>query len=521
MDKLKQQIEEAVNIFKSGNLPKAEEISRSLIKSNPKVAFLYNLIGLILSQSGKTDEAIKYYEKGLEIDPKFAMIYNNLGLIFYNKGPNNYKKAEDYYKKSIETNKDIPEPHTNLGNLYSTLGKINEAISNHKKAIKLNPNFQYAYLNLSNILVSIGDFKEAKKYLNEVIKINSNFYVAHRSLSRINKYTKDDEHLKILKKLYKNISSSDEDGKMNVAFALGKACEDIKDFDKSFFYYSNANSFFRKKINFSIKEEENKFQDIKDIYDKDLFNKFKESGYKDSKPIFIVGMPRSGTTLIEQIISSHSEVFGADEIEFIPNLLKKYFKNHDLRLFFSDETITNQDQLKKIGSEYQENIKIISNNSNRSTDKLPNNFQSIGFIKLILPNSKIIHCNRNPKDTIFSIFKHHFPGGKINFAYNLDETVQYYNLYNDLMKYWNKLFPEFIYNIDYEKLISNSENEIRKLINFCDLKWEEDCLNYHNNKRLIRTASNTQARMKIYNTSINNWKNYENSLSKFFSNIKN
>ena len=184
------------------------------------------------------------------------------------------------------------------------------------------------------------------------------------------------------------------------------------------------------------------------------------------------------------------------------------------------ETITNQDQLKKIGSEYQENIKIISNNSNRSTDKLPNNFQSIGFIKLILPNSKIIHCNRNPKDTIFSIFKHHFPGGKINFAYNLDETVQYYNLYNDLMKYWNKLFPEFIYNIDYEKLISNSENEIRKLINFCDLKWEEDCLNYHNNKRLIRTASNTQARMKIYNTSINNWKNYENSLSKFFSNIK-
>ena len=120
-------------------------------------------------------------------------------------------------------------------------------------------------------------------------------------------------------------------------------------------------------------------EDIKDIYDKDLFNKFKESGYKDSKPIFIVGMPRSGTTLIEQIISSHSEVFGADEIEFIPNLLKKYFKNHDLRLFFSDETFTNQDQLKKIGSEYQENIKIISNNSNRSTDKLPNNFQSIGF----------------------------------------------------------------------------------------------------------------------------------------------
>ena len=154
----------------------------------------------------------------------------------------------------------------------------------------------------------------------------------------------------------------------------------------------------------------------------------------------------------------------------------------------------------------------LSMSSERSTDKLPENFLSIGFIKLILPNSKIVHCYRNPRDNCISIFKSHFPGGKVKFAYNFTETIHYYNLYSDLMKHWNNLFPEFIYNIEYEKLINNSENEIKKLIKACDLNWDEACLNFDKNKRPIRTASDTQARSKIYNSSLNTWKNYEKYL---------
>jgi len=521
MNKLKQQIEDTVNIFKSGDLSKAERLSKDLLKSNPQMVFLYNLVGLILAQDKKIDEAIEYYERGLKIDPNFAMIYNNLGLIFYNKGSyENYKKAEKYYIKSLEKNNKIPEPHTNLGNLYNVLGRIEEAIKCHKEAIKINPNFYYAYLNLSNIFVSIGNFSEAKNYLNDAIKINPTFYVAHRLISRINKYTENDKHLKTLQNLYNDIKPDNMEGKMNLAFALGKAFEDIKKFDESFTYYDNANLLFRKRVNYSIKEEKNKFNDIKQIFDETLFTKFNNCGFKAIKPIFIVGMPRSGTTLIEQIISSHSEVFGADEIEFIPQLLKKHFKGHDLRLFFSDDTILNDTQLRIMGSEYNDKIKLISKNSKRTTDKFPNNFTSIGFIKLILPNSKIINCMRNPKDTIFSIFKHHFPSEKINFAYNLEEITEYYNLYKDLMDHWNKILPEFIYNIQYENLISNSESEIKKLIKFCDLSWEDKCLNFHNNKRPIHTASSTQARQKIYKTSIDYWKNYKKHLDNFFLNIK-
>ena len=163
----------------------------------------------------------------------------------------------------------------------------------------------------------------------------------------------------------------------------------------------------------------------------------------------------------------------------------------------------------------------ISNNANRSTDKLPINFQSLGFIKLILPNSKIVHCSRSPQDTIFSIYKNHFPGGAIKFAYDLDELVNYYNLYSDLMSHWNKLFPSFIFNISYESLIGDTKNQINKLLTFCNLEWQDDCLKFYNNKRPIKTASDNQARNKIFNSSINSWINYEKHLKKYMDQLIN
>ena len=150
---------------------------------------------------------------------------------------------------------------------------------------------------------------------------------------------------------------------------------------------------------------------------------------------------------------------------------------------------------------------------------MPTNFLAIGFIKLILPKSKIIHCYRNPKDNCMSIYKNYFTSGKVNFSHNLNEIVEYYNLYKDLMKHWNDLLPSFIYNIKYENLITDSEIQIKKLIKFCDLKWSESCLDFHNNNRPIKTASRIQARSKIYNTSINSWKNYDKYLSEYFKKL--
>jgi len=522
MKNLKDEIQSVVNVYKSGNLTDAEILSKQLLIENPKVVFLYNLLGLILSEQKKTDQAIECYEKGIKVDPSFAMLYNNLGQLYFKERYNEYiNKSKKLYEKSISLDKKLPEPLNNLGNLYSSLNKNEKAIELYKKAIDINPKFHFAFYNLGIAYISIGNFAEAKINLETAIKLNPLFSNAHRSLSRITKYDVDNDHFSELKKMYKLIEEKNTSSKIDIAFALGKAYEDIKDFDNSFFYYREANSYTRKIINFSIKEEKLKFDEIKSAFDKKLFNVYKNTGCKDSYPIFIIGMPRSGTTLIEQILSSHPKVFGADELEFLPSLIKENFGNHNLKLFFEGVMDFKSENFGKIGREYDAKIKNVSNNSERVTDKLPTNFKWVGLIKLILPNSKIIHCKRNPQDNCLSIFKNHFTSGKVNFAYNLNEIVDFYNLYLDLMNFWNDLLPNFVVNINYEDLINNSEFEIRKLLKSCNLDWSDNCLNFYKNKRPIRTASDVQARSKIYKSSIGVWKNYEKNLKIAFSKLNN
>ena len=517
MKNLKDEIQSVVNIFKSGNLSEAEGLCRQLINKNPKIAFLYNLLGLILASKKKFDDAIKYYEKGISIDPKFAMIYNNLGLIYFNnKSSANIKKAESYYKKSISLDDNIAVPHNNLGTLYNSRSKYKEAEISYKKAISIDPKFFFAHFNLGTLFITIGNFTEAKKCLLEAIKLNPNLIEAHRALSRITKYNKKDKHLNELIRLYKQGVSN----KSDLCFSLGKAHEDIKDFKNSFNFYNEANSLCRKNINFSLLNEKKLFDDIKKIFNEKLFNKFINSGLHKQKPIFIVGMPRSGTTLVEQILSSHPKVFGGDEVETVPYLIKKYFNNKDNVGTFNNVFNLEESIFKTIGEEYILKMNDFSNYAERTTDKLPVNFLSIGLIKLILPHSKIVHCHRNPKDNIFSIFKNNFTSDKVTFAYELSETVGYYNLYKDLIKHWNLKLPGFVYNVKYENLVKNTKIEIKKLLKFCDLDWSDKCLKFYNNKRPIKTASDTQARSKIYKSSINSWKNYEEYLNKYFFKLR-
>ena len=228
-------------------------------------------------------------------------------------------------------------------------------------------------------------------------------------------------------------------------------------------------------------------------------------------------MPRSGTTLVEQIISSHSKVFGGYELLFFNNLIKKYLYKNNI-LSTRDILKGDSDNFVKVGKQYINSIKQISTKE-RMTDKLPINFKWIGFIKLILPNSKIVHCTRDSKDTCLSIYKNYFTNTELSYAYHCDELVNFYNLYSDLMKFWNKILPKYIIKVEYEKLIKNPKHEIKTLIKSCGLKWDEKCLKFYNNKRAIKTASDVQARNKIYKSSINSWKNYKKYLDKCFSGL--
>ena len=510
MENLQKKIQILLNLYRLKKFQEAEALNREIIKHHKKIPFLYNTLGLILTAQNRVDEAIKVYEKGAKIKPKFAMIYNNLGTIY--KTQNNYSKAEDFYKKSIKIDNKIPEPYNNLGNLYSSLNNLKESIKYYKKAISINDKFFISFYNLATILMSVGDNESAKKYFQECLEINPGFYSAHRNLSNIIKYTKDHSHFKQMKNLYaQNINKQD---KSELAFSLAKAFDDIKDFKNAYIYYKEGNDLRRKNINFSIKQEKENFDEIKTIFNEKLFKKHPTSKNLSSKPIFILGMPRSGTTLIEQILSSHKDVYGGDELDFLPKIAKKY-------LFNDQNNQLNQMILNKMGLQYLNNINEISPSSKKFTDKLPINFKFIGLIKLILPNATIINCNRNPSDVCFSIYKNYFVNTNLNFAYELKEIVSYYNLYDDIMKYWESILPKFIYNIKYENVIKNPEKEIRLILEKCNLNWDSNCLKFYNNKRPIKTASNNQARKQIYTTSINSWKNYENELTNFFKDLTN
>ena len=515
MKNVDQKIQLLLNLFKSKKFIEAEILAKKSIEMYPNNVFLYNFLGLVLSELKRNDEAINIYNKGIRIDKNFALFYNNLGTIYQSR--RDYKKARFFYYKAAKLDKKLPEVQNNLGNLSKILNNQEKAIIFFKQAINIKPSFFPAHFNLGILYKNMGDFEKARFYLRESIKINSSLYTAHRNLSEITKYTKDNEHLNLLLKIY-NDNLNNSINKKEIAFALGKAFEDMQVYEKAFKYYNDGNNLHRKTLNFSIDEEQKEINVIKKKFTKEFIDRNKTRGSKTNTPIFILGMPRSGTTLAEQIISSHPSVFGADELNIMPNLIAKYLRNKENELQLSKIDIKNNKYIKTIANEYLKELRIISKKK-KITDKLTLNFKWIGLIKILFPNSKIIHCKRNSKDTSLSIFKNYFVNSELKYAYNLNEISYYYNLYNNLMNHWNNILPGFIYEVKYEKMINNTELEIKKLLENLNLSWNSKCLEFYKSKRIVKTASDTQIRKKIYKSSIDSWKNFSPYMPDFFKSL--
>ena len=316
---------------------------------------------------------------------------------------------------------------------------------------------------------------------------------------------------------YKLLKPNDIENRVNLCFALGKANEDINEFDKSFSFYREANDTQRKNINFSIKTIKEKVLEIKESFTEEVYKKYEGCGYSDSSPIFIVGMPRSGTTLVEQIIASHSKVNGAGEIHYLSKIINEFFLRD--KKFNKQKIIEGLSEEKNfIFEKYLEFINFHNFKKNIITDKAPQNFIWIGFIKIFFPNSKIIHCSRNPKDNCLSIYKNYFTSETMSWAYDENSIAKYYNQYLKLMNFWKLKFEDSIFDANYEQIVNSPEKEIKKMISFCNLGWENDCLNFYKNKKTpIQTVSVSQASKPIYKSSINSSKAYEPYLSEMFN----
>ena len=309
-----------------------------------------------------------------------------------------------------------------------------------------------------------------------------------------------------------NFSSSE---KVQLFFAIGKAYEDIKDYENSYNFLSKANLIEKQKNNFNYSNIKKLCNDLVELFDTINLENLPQIESK-KKSIFICGMPRSGTTLVEQIVASHGKISGAGEIHYLSKIINDNFMENDN---FNKPKVL--DEMSKTQNLLLEKYHSILNqhqfDNNLVTDKAPQNFLWIGFIKIFLPNSKIIHCYRNPKDNCLSIYKNHFSSKTMFWAYDQKDIAEYYILYSKLLEYWKTKFKNFIFDANYENIVSSPEKEVKKIISFCDLEWDPECLNFYKNKKTpVQTVSVSQASKPIYKSSVNSNVGYSKYLSGMF-----
>ena len=505
VEDLKKQATIIANLYNSKNFIETIKKGKILIKKFPDQILFYNATSLALDAEGLQEEALKILYQAMKKAPKNIFVLNNIGLI--KSKTNSDNEAEIYFKKALEIKPDFFDALLNYGNFFLKRNKTNESKIYLEKAISSSSNNLHkttVYLSLGNLYSQTGEFDKAIDFFNQASTLSPKSTIADKSISLIHTYkSKSDDHLIQMEK--KATILKDNENLKTIYFALGKAYEDLNNFEKSFEFIKKANLIQKKISKYKIEADISLFKRIKEIFNKDNFKPLQNI---EKKMIFILGMPRSGTTLTEQIISSHREVFGAGELPFLSDIIENQFLN-EMSKKLENET------LNKLKKNFFDKVEFIEKNSKIITDKSPLNFRWIGFIQLIFPNAKIIHCQRNPMDICWSNYKNFFISKSLNFSYDLEDLAKYYNLYKDLMVFWNKKFPNKIYNLSYENLINDQENEIKKIIKYCELNWDQDCLKPQENKKAVATASLSQVRSPIYKSSIKKWENYSKYLEKF------
>lgn len=424
----------------------------------------------------------------------------------------------------------ISEIFLNTGKIFQKLGKYDLAILYLHKSKNLNNNDFRIHLNLGLVYQKKGHIEKAKDFFCTSFKLNDYCVEGHRQYSLSHKYTNEkDEHLlkmlELAKLFDKNLISENE--KSQILFSIGKAYEDIKNYKKAFNFFQDANFLRRKNIKFNSNFIASQFKTMKNILRICKNQKLPQiKNLSEKKIIFIVGMPRSGTTLLEQVISSHSKIVSLGETLNFPKAIKKFFPESDLINFEKSFHNLSNDTITKFISYINEIYTINKKNINKGkkdyiavTDKLPFNFIFIGLINFFIPSAKIINILRSPPDNCLSIFKNYFQGNQLGFAYDQKELSEYYINYKDLINFYRENHLNFI-NVHYESLIKNLEKESRKIFEYLEIDFEKACLQFYNNKNIVSSLSINQVRKKTYTSSINSWKHYEEYISGDIKNLK-
>jgi len=525
------QIQQLTRLFADGRLDELIEQTAGLVRRFPKAAQLHNILSVAYNAAGDYHDAVTSAEQAIRIQPDYAKAFLNLGNALANLGEQH--EALNSYRQAALIAPDLAEAHNNLGAYLVRLSRHEEAVASFNMALEINPDYIKAYNNLGCALIELGRSEDAIVSLNAAIALNPDYAEAHNNLGgalldvgrkqeaiasftraiEINPYYtesyrqladltafKPDEPL--YAEMVELFASDDltDTQRMHLCFGLAKAEDDIGDSGQCFHYLQEGNHLRKQLSDYAIDEDRALFRRIKSAFSMTVPKPPSGKPASEYTPVFIVGMPRSGTTLVEQILSCHSMVHAAGEV---PTL------DHGLNSIDWNETGVDAAQLNSLRKYYLTWLKGLNVGERYVTDKTTINFRWIGFILQAMPEARIIHIQRDARATCWSIFTHFFEADAHGYGYDLDDLAAYYKLYVDLMAFWEQRFPGHIHHINYETLTEAQEEQTRKLLEYCGLGWEEQCMDFHLSGRAVATASSQQVRKKMYQGSSDVWRKYE------------
>lgn len=490
------------NVLQSlGRLEQAVAHQQHALALNPGLAEAWSNLGNVWYQQGRIAESVPCFERALALRPGYVDAHNNLGAALLSQ-----ERAEDavwHFERALALNPDYAAAHNNLGNALLKQARLDDAQTHYERALEIKPDYANAHNNLGNVLKEKGQFEDAMAHYDQAIRIQPDYAEGHLNRSEIKRFARGDADLAALEKLAA-IGDLPTEKTLFIHFALAKALDEIGDYDRAWKHLVQANSFKRAEIEYPERCALELMDRIRGVFDASLFERFGGAGDPSTAPIFVVGMPRSGSTLVEQILASHPQIHGAGELPILERMEDPRFPEHIAGL--------DRDQLRRLGEAYLAQLPQVPAGVVRIVDKLPGNFLRIGLIRLMLPNARIVHTTRHPLDTCLSCYFKLFTNGLL-FTYDLAELGRYYRSYSRLMDHWRSVLPPgAIFDVGYEDVVENLEAEARRLIDYCGLGWDESCIGFHRHKRPVRTASSVQVRQPLFRSSLERWRHYESGL---------
>jgi tetratricopeptide (TPR) repeat protein len=545
-----QLVERAYEHFLAGRDVQAKALLFDAIKENPNQAQAYYILAIIEYQGGELGSAYQNVNRAITLYPQAALYYNLRGLIFQAQGDTG--TALESFELALQLDKNAAEPYLNMGNAFYIEGYVHDAIAAYQKALELRPNWTEAYCCLGRIYMFLGKLDLASQHYHEALRVDPDNLDAISGEAQI--LDKQGDTQAAFARLKSALASGKDDFglamfyaklspqfqcqadaiarleristtrhlpvvlEQQLQFALGELYDNIRNYDKAFRHYVKGNDLNPNQFN--IKHHTDTIDRSIAFFSHARVAKLQKSTLSFDRPVFIVGMPRSGTTLVEQILEAHPQVHAAGEKQYTINVAHALPQILETNLSYPEclELLTS-DQLDELLTLYQFKLAQFPEDCRRITLKNPFNFLHLGLLSMIFPNARVIHCVRDPLDTCLSCYFQLFTWN-LDFSFDLVDTGRYYKQYQRLMSHWKEVLDLEILDVQYEALIADQEATSRQIVEYCGLEWDEQCLRFHETQRVVNTASYDQVRKPLYHHAVGRARHYDKHLERLKAALK-